>query len=29
VWQGKIQHLRLDPDMPFAIWRIAPQGVRP
>ena len=29
VWQGKIQHLRLAPDMPFAIWRIAPQGVRP
>ena len=29
VWQGKIQHLRLDPaDLPFAIWRIAPRGDR-
>jgi starch synthase (maltosyl-transferring) len=29
VWQGKIQHLRLDPaDLPFAIWRIAPLGGR-
>ena len=28
VWQGKIQHLRLDPaDLPFAIWRIAPLEV--
>jgi len=30
VWQGKVQHVRLDPaEMPFAIWRIAPQGGRP
>jgi starch synthase (maltosyl-transferring) len=29
-WQGKIQHLRLDPaDLPFAIWRIAPRGSLP
>ena len=29
VWQGKVQHLRLDPaDLPFAIWRIAPLGGR-
>jgi len=27
VWQGKNQRLRLDPaDLPFAIWRIAPEG---
>jgi starch synthase (maltosyl-transferring) len=27
VWQGKIQHLRLDPaELPFAIWRISPRG---
>ena len=26
VWQGKNQHLRLDPAiLPFAIWRIAPR----
>jgi starch synthase (maltosyl-transferring) len=25
VWQGKIQHIRLDPaELPFAIWRIRP-----
>jgi starch synthase (maltosyl-transferring) len=30
AWQGKIQHLRLDPaDLPFAIWRIAPRGSQP
>jgi starch synthase (maltosyl-transferring) len=30
VWQGKIQRVRLDPaELPFAIWRIAPQGGRP
>jgi len=30
AWQGKIQHLRLDPaDLPFAIWRIAPRGNQP
>ncbi len=30
TWQGKIQHLRLDPaDLPFALWRIAPTGVLP
>ncbi|WP_114952440.1 alpha-1,4-glucan--maltose-1-phosphate maltosyltransferase [Sphingosinicella terrae] len=25
-WNGKIQHLRLDPDQPYAIWRVAPPG---
>ena len=26
VWQGKNQHLRLDPAvLPFALWRIAPR----
>jgi starch synthase (maltosyl-transferring) len=30
VWQGKIQRVRLDPaELPFSIWRIAPQGGRP
>ena len=25
VWQGKVQHIRLDPaELPFAIWRIRP-----
>ncbi len=23
-WHGKIQHIRLDPDLPYRIWRIAP-----
>ena len=26
TWQGKMQHVRLDPDRPYAIWRIAPPG---
>ncbi|MFN3389807.1 MAG: alpha-1,4-glucan--maltose-1-phosphate maltosyltransferase, partial [Allosphingosinicella sp.] len=26
AWHGKHQHIRLDPDRPYAIWRIAPQG---
>jgi len=25
-WRGKVQHLRLDPDRPYAIWRVAPAG---
>ena len=25
-WTGKVQHLRLDPDSPYAIWRVAPPG---
>lgn len=25
-WHGKVQHLRLTPDRPYAIWRIAPTG---
>ena len=25
-WHGKTQHVRLDPDQPYAIWRIAPPG---
>jgi starch synthase (maltosyl-transferring) len=24
VWHGKLQHVRLDPSLPFAIWRIHP-----
>jgi starch synthase (maltosyl-transferring) len=24
VWHGKIQHMRLTPDAPYAIWRICP-----
>ncbi len=24
VWRGKIQHMRLTPEAPYAIWRIAP-----
>lgn len=27
TWHGKVQRLRLDPaDLPFAIWRLAPEG---
>jgi starch synthase (maltosyl-transferring) len=26
TWYGKVQHIRLDPTMPFAIWRIRPLG---
>jgi len=27
TWNGKIQHIRLDPAIvPFAIWRIRPVG---
>ncbi|HVA56247.1 MAG TPA: maltotransferase domain-containing protein [Gammaproteobacteria bacterium] len=25
VWRGKVQHMRLDPALPFAIWRIRPE----
>ncbi|HEX3665699.1 MAG TPA: alpha-1,4-glucan--maltose-1-phosphate maltosyltransferase [Rhizomicrobium sp.] len=24
VWQGKRQHMRLSPEMPYAIWRVCP-----
>ena len=24
VWHGKIQHMRLTPDAPYAIWRVRP-----
>lgn len=24
AWQGKMQHVRLSPDLPYAIWRAAP-----
>jgi starch synthase (maltosyl-transferring) len=24
VWRGKIQHMRLTPEAPYAIWRVAP-----
>jgi starch synthase (maltosyl-transferring) len=24
VWRGKIQHLRLEPDMPYRLWRVCP-----
>ena len=28
VWRGKIQNLRLDPDvLPFALWRLAPEDL--
>ena len=27
TWHGKMQHVRLNPDRPYAIWRIAPPGV--
>jgi starch synthase (maltosyl-transferring) len=23
-WNGKVQHLRLTPDEPYALWRVAP-----
>jgi starch synthase (maltosyl-transferring) len=27
TWQGKLQHIRLDPaDLPFALWRISPHS---
>ncbi len=26
-WHGKIQHIRLDPDLPYRIWRIAPGDI--
>ncbi|HET6630090.1 MAG TPA: alpha-1,4-glucan--maltose-1-phosphate maltosyltransferase [Woeseiaceae bacterium] len=25
-WSGKVQHMALDPDQPYAIWRLAPPG---
>jgi starch synthase (maltosyl-transferring) len=25
VWRGKIQHVRLTPDAPYAIWRVTPR----
>jgi len=25
-WHGKVQHLRLDPGQPYAIWRVTPPG---
>jgi starch synthase (maltosyl-transferring) len=25
-WHGKTQHLQLDPDRPYAIWKVAPAG---
>ena len=25
-WRGKVQHLRLDPTLPYAIWRLSPPG---
>ena len=24
LWRGKIQHMRLTPDAPYAIWRVQP-----
>ena len=24
IWRGKIQHMRLTPEMPYAIWRVQP-----
>ena len=26
AWHGKMQHIRLTPDEPYRIWRIAPSG---
>jgi starch synthase (maltosyl-transferring) len=26
TWQGKMQRMRLTPDQPYAIWRVAPAG---
>ncbi len=26
TWTGKVQHLRLTPDRPYAIWRLSPAG---
>ena len=26
TWTGKVQHLSLDPDRPYAIWRVTPPG---
>ena len=26
TWHGKFQHIRLEPDTPYRIWRIAPAG---
>ena len=26
TWTGKVQHLRLDPGRPYAIWRVTPPG---
>ena len=28
VWHGKIQHMRLTPEAPYAIWRVQPAEVR-
>jgi starch synthase (maltosyl-transferring) len=28
VWHGKIKHMRLTPDAPYAIWRVQPAEVR-
>lgn len=25
-WRGKVQHMRLDPDRPYALWRVKPAG---
>jgi starch synthase (maltosyl-transferring) len=24
IWRGKIQHMRLTPEAPYAIWRVQP-----
>jgi starch synthase (maltosyl-transferring) len=28
VWHGKLQHMRLTPDLPYAIWRVQPEDRR-
>jgi starch synthase (maltosyl-transferring) len=28
VWHGKVQHVRLTPDLPYAIWRVQPEDRR-
>jgi starch synthase (maltosyl-transferring) len=29
VWHGKVQHLRLEPDAPYRIWRVCPAEDQP
>ena len=29
IWHGKIQHLRLEPDAPYRVWRVCPAEDQP